>query len=115
MKAGLYRSGARLTTSSKHCYRVRLFTCTCSIAVILLCGWTSPPLHQARIEAFIWQDLPESVNIEDRRATPTKPGPMSINDMMTLGLRPTLHGAAYSDSALARALGIDDIKRPRGF
>lgn len=65
---------------------------------------------------FMWEDLPESENVEDRRGEPPMIGPLTLAQMQEQSKRRKATDLSPPDttSELGKQLGLDDIGKGRG-
>lgn len=65
---------------------------------------------------FLWEDLPESENVEDRRGEPPVIGPPTFVQMQEQAKRRKATDLSPPDptSQLAQDLGVDDIGKGSG-
>lgn len=65
---------------------------------------------------FLWEDLPESENVEDRRGEPPIIGPLTLAQMQEQAKRRKATDLSPPDttSDLGKALGRDDILKGNG-
>lgn len=65
---------------------------------------------------FVYDDLPESENVEDRRGEPPMIGPLTLAQMQEQAKRRKVADLSAPDttSDLGKALGRDDIGKGRG-